>query len=226
MKKLLTGIMMMALCLGVLGACNKENKEEAIQDNGDLVAKVNGQGVSKSDFESMLERMKATYTQQGIDVEELDEQMIKQMESQVLDQLINAELLSQLATKAGIEVQEENVNKQLEAIKANFESVEKYQEALDKNELTEAGLLDRIREDLRITQFLENNVGQVKVTDEEIKKAYDEYKSAMVSQKQEVQTLEDFKMQLEAQILAKKKQEKITNIIEKLKLDNDIEILI
>ncbi len=226
MKKLLTGIMMMALCLGVLGACNKENKEVAKQDNGDLVAKVNGQGVSKSDFESMLERMKATYTQQGIDVEELDEQMIKQMESQVLDQLINAELLSQLATKAGIEVQEENVNKQLEAIKANFESVEKYQEALDKNELTEAGLLDRIREDLRITQFLENNVGQVKVTDEEIKKAYDEYKSAMVSQKQEVQTLEDFKMQLEAQILAKKKQEKITNIIEKLKLDNDIEILI
>ncbi|MFZ3589631.1 SurA N-terminal domain-containing protein [Bacillus sp. DJP31] len=227
MKRMITGIMLVGLCLVVLGACNDKGKEkeQATSDKGKVVATVNGEGIPRAEYEEMIEDMKVTYSQQGIDVETLDKKMIEQLETQVLDQLVNTELLSQLATKEGIEVQDASVNEQFEVMKGNFESEEKYQEALERNKLTEESLKEKIKTDLLITQFLEKRVGQVKVTEDEITKAYDEYKEAMTAQEQEVETLEDFRVQLEQQVMNKKRQEKITNIIQKLRVDNDIKVL-
>ncbi|MBM7662652.1 L-fucose mutarotase/ribose pyranase (RbsD/FucU family) [Bacillus mesophilus] len=229
MKKRLLTVMLALGCLMVLGACNsdeKENKEtkESTEENK-VMATVNGEEILKSDYDLLFQDTAATYAQQGMDVNTLDEEMKKQLETQILDQLINTELLIQQANTEGFKPEEGEVNDSLEEMKAQFEDEEKFKQALEENNLTEASLKERIVSELQITSYLESAVGEIKVTDEEITAVYDQYKQAMESQEQEVQELETIKAQLEEQATMQKRQEKISEIIEQLRNDNEIVVL-
>jgi hypothetical protein len=227
-RKKIAGLLIAGLSLLVLGACSGDSEEkvkEKADGDGKVVATVNGKEILRSDYEVLLEEIKATYAMQGMDTENMEPQMKEQMETQVLDQLINTELLYQQATAENITIEEKTVNERFDEMKGQFEDEKKFQEALDKNKLTEETLKERIEKELLITQYLERNMGEIKVTDQEIQDAYDKYKEAMDAQEQEAPTLEDVKEQLKAQAISKKKQDKIVLIIQGLRGNNEIEIL-
>ncbi|WP_226678379.1 SurA N-terminal domain-containing protein [Mesobacillus jeotgali] len=228
MKRILTGILLLSVALLVLGACsNDSSKGNTEKENkGDLVATVDGEGISKQQYEKELEVMKATYEQQGMPADQMDKKQKEELEKSVLEQMINAELLLQIAEKDGISIEDKEVDAELEKIKANFEDEKQFEEALKKNEMTEKELKSQLKKQLTVNKYLDSKIGKIEATDEEIKVNYDQYKEIVKGQEQEPEELEKVKAQLEQQIIAEKENEKISKLVEKLRKENEDKIKI
>ncbi|MCM3576368.1 SurA N-terminal domain-containing protein [Mesobacillus subterraneus] len=228
MKRILTGILLLSIAVLVLGACsNDSSKENTEKENKeDLVATVDGEGISKQQYERELEAMKATYEQQGMPEDQMDSKMKEELEKSVLDQMINAELLLQTAEKDGISIEEKEIDEELKNIKGNFEDEKQFEEALKKNEMTEKDLKDQLKKQLAVNKYLDSKIGEVEATDEEIQAMYDQYKQLAQAQEQEPEALEKIKPQLEQQVLSEKENEQISKLIEDLRKENEDKIKI
>lgn len=223
MKKKFFAAVAVATSIMLLGACNNDKDEKAKDsEKKDAVASVNGVDIPRSEYDLLLEETKAMYTMQGMTEENMDEATKKQMETKVIDQLVNTELLYQQAKEEKIEVTKEDIEKRFEEMKKNFDDEKKFEEALKENKLTEDSLKDRIEKDLLITQYLEKNVGEINVTDAEIQAAYDKYKEAMKNAGQEAPALEDVKDQLKQQTMTEKEQNKIVLILKGLRGNSEV----
>lgn len=228
MKRILTGIFLLSIAVLVLGACSndsskgnteKENKE-------DMVATVDGEGISKQQYEKELEATKASYAQQGMPVDQMDSKQQEELEKSVLDQMINAELLLQSAEKDGISVEDKEIDAELEKIKGNFEDEKQFEDALKKNEMTEKDLKGQLKKQLTVNKYLDGKIGKVEATDEEIQAMYDQYTQLAKAQEQEPEKLEKIKPQLEQQVLSEKENEKISKFVEDLRKENEDKIKI
>jgi FKBP-type peptidyl-prolyl cis-trans isomerase (trigger factor) len=228
MKRIFTGVLLLSIAVLVLGACSKDSsKGNAEKENKeDVVATVDGKDISKKEYKKELDAMKATYEQQGMPADQMDSKMKEQLEKSVLDQMINAELLLQTAEKDGISVEQKEIDAELEKIKTNFEDEKQYEEALKKNKLSEKELKAQLKKQMTVTQYLDSKIGKVEASDQEIQAMYDQYKQQAEGQKQKPEELEKIKPQLEQQVLAQKKDEKITQLVEKIRKDNEDKVKI
>ncbi|WP_169891228.1 SurA N-terminal domain-containing protein [Litchfieldia alkalitelluris] len=208
----------------VLASCG--NKEEATDNSSDsqneAVASVNGIQISETDFLASMEQSKLTYAQQGIDVESLGDEEKKLLEEQALEQLINMELLVQAADDQQIAISDEEIEENLQEIRAQFETEDAFTEALETNNLTEEKLKEQLVKDLKINQFITENIDQTEATatDEEIQEMYDMYAE---QSEEEMPALEEVRDQIEMTIVEQKQNEAVLALIEKLKQDSEIE---
>ena len=90
---------------------------------------------------------------------------------QTLDSLISQELIRQEGTKAGIQVTEADLEQEMQTVRSSFASEEEFQQALATYGMTEESLKKEMNTQVQLRKLLEP---QVTVTDEEIKKYYDE----------------------------------------------------
>jgi uncharacterized lipoprotein YehR (DUF1307 family) len=153
---------------------------------------------------------------------EQGQEIVKQLEKQVLDELIYRELLLQDADKKGYKASDDKVNEKLEGIKSQFPDQDQFEEVLKTNKLTLNELKQLISKEIKIEQYIQSEVGEVSVTEEEMKKLYDQHSG----QGEELPDFEELKPQLEEQIKQQKTQTEIGVIVERLKNDSEIEILI
>lgn len=117
--------------------------------SGETVAKVNGVAIGKS---------------------ELYDALVKAGGTQTLQSLIDNELVRQEGDKAGIQVTEADLDKELQTIKKSFPSDAEFEQALTQYNMT----LEKLKEDMKTQVVLRKLLEpQVKVTDEDIKKYYD-----------------------------------------------------
>ncbi|WP_079504732.1 SurA N-terminal domain-containing protein [Mesobacillus jeotgali] len=228
MKRIFTGILLLSIAVLVLGACSKDSSKGNAekQNKEDLVATVDGKGISKKEYKKELDAMKATYEQQGMPADQMDKKMKDQLEKSVLDQMINAELLLQTAEKDGVSVKQKEVDAEMEKIKANFEDEKQFKEALKKNKMTEKDLKSQLKKQMTVNTYLESKIGKVEATDQEIQAMYDQYKQQAESQKQEVEALDKIKPQLEQQVVSEKENEKVTELVQKIRKDNEDKVKI
>lgn len=229
MKRIFTGIFLLSIAVLVLGACSKDSSKGNAEQNKnkeDLVATVNGEGISKEKYEKELEATKASYEQQGMPADQMDSKMKAELEKSVLDQMVNAELLLQTAEKDGISVDQKEMDTELENIKSNFENDKQFEEALKKNKLTESDLKDQMKKQMMVTKYLDSKIGKVEVTEQEVQALYDQYKQQAESQKQKPEELAKIKPQLEQQVLTQKKQEKTNKLVEEIRKENEDNIKI
>lgn len=228
MKRIFTGILLLSIAVLVLGACSKDSsKGNAEKENKeDLVATVDGKGISKQEYNKELESMKASYEQQGMPADQMDSKMKKELEKSVLDQMINAELLLQTAEKDGVSIKEKEVDAELEKIKTNFGDEKQFEEALKKNKMTEKELKSQLKKQMTVNNYLDSKIGKVEASEQEIQALYDQYKQQAEGQKQKPEELEKIKPQLEQQVLSQKENEKITKLVEELRKKNEDKIKI
>ena len=198
----------------ILGACSEEKSSE-------VVATVNGEEILKADYETELENTKNMYTQQGMNLDDLDDEMKEQVELSVLNQLVNTKLVLQSAKEDGITVEQSEVDSEMDAIKSQFEDDTKYEEKLKENKITEKELKVQVKNQLTITKYLDSTIGKIEVTEDEVTGKYEEYKKALESQKQEPEDFKTIKPQLEQQVTAEKKNEKVNKLIEDLRTKNE-----
>jgi foldase protein PrsA len=90
---------------------------------------------------------------------------------QTMETLINNELIRQAAEKQGIVVTDADINKEMDAVRKNFGTNEEFQQALTSYGMTLEGLKKEMEPQVQLRKLLEP---QVKITDADIKKYYDD----------------------------------------------------
>lgn len=191
------------------------------EEEKSTVAIVNGEEISREDFEELKSQMAA---QQGLDLSSLDAEAKSQFEAQVIDELVIQELVEQKADESGATVSQEEIAKQIEETIAQLGGEEAYQEALEEEGLSEEELKELIRTNLVIQAYFEEelDLSSATATEEEVKEFYEKE----ADQNEEIPPLEEIESQIEGMISQQKQQELMTQLIEELREEADIEILI
>ncbi len=105
----------------------------------------------------------------------------KQSGKEILAQMIRDELIRQGARRYGIEVTDEQVAAELERVRSQFGSDSSLEEALSQYGMT----MDSLREQLKMNLLLEAIATRdVKVTEDDLKKYYDEHKDEFKEEEQ------------------------------------------
>ncbi|RAP76312.1 foldase protein PrsA [Paenibacillus montanisoli] len=110
----------------------------------------------------------------SISKDQLYDEMVKLGGQQTLDNLIQDELIKQEADKAGIKITDADVDKEIDNIKKQFPTEDDFQAALMQANMTVEDLKKQTPMQLRIKKLLEP---QTKVTDEDVKKFFEENKA-------------------------------------------------
>ena len=243
-KKYLALPFLMLVLVAGLAACNNDEDQENNEDNGDntseiapdeVVATVNDEEILAEEWlmlsDSIAQQQMMQLQQSGINPEsEEAQQYIKQIESgaeeQALEQLIQQEAVLQEAKTTEFTVKSEDIEAQYEETKAQFDTEEAFETALENNSLTKESYKESIEEQLLTQNYLDENMDSVEVADKEVQEAYDEYKANQEKQGGEVQAFEDLEEQIRNSLKSEKENKQIQEIVQTVMDDADIERLI
>ncbi|MCT2537225.1 SurA N-terminal domain-containing protein [Aquibacillus koreensis] len=190
--------------------------DEELVDEEQVVVTVNGEEVLGSYYNMMYSQTKTILTQYGQDTTDLD--MLKE---RTLDAIVQQELIAQEADEIGVEVSDEEVQNQLEQTKSNFETDEEYQNALEELDMTEEGLKQQIVYEIKREQFIEQEIPEAEISDEEIQAYYDEVASQ--NENEEFPALEDVEAQIREQLAMEEQQSQLNEIVQQLEEESEIE---
>lgn len=202
-----------------------ENTEIPVQTSGmsddypEMIATVNGAEVAKEEFAISYAQVEQAALAQGADVTALD--VKAQIEEQALEVLINTVVLSQLAEEAGITADEAVVQAELDAITAQYESVEALEAALAENNLTAEMVQEDIAQRIQIDTYLQSVIDfeSLVVTEEEVVAFYD----ALAAQGSGLPPVEEVSDAISQQLLQQKQQEAIGAYLETVRAEAEIE---
>ncbi|HZG55462.1 peptidylprolyl isomerase [Paenibacillus sp.] len=116
----------------------------------------------------------ATVDDEKITANELYQLMLKQVGPQAVDQLIVERLVNREAAKQNIQVTDEELNAEVEKIKANFPDEATFNQQLAAAGYTVESLKEQMKPQVQLTKLVEP---QIEVTDEELQTYYDENKA-------------------------------------------------
>lgn len=143
------------------------------------VAEVNGEKITKSQLDKRVKKIKMALESQGASFSgQNSTEMLKALEQQTLEDMITQSLLLQAAKKEGVYPAKSEVDKQLEEIKARFGGEAKYNEELKKYQLESQDIVDKLYYDAAYSALYEKITANVKVSDDDIKKWYDNNKAS------------------------------------------------
>lgn len=157
--------------------------EEAVKKSpSDPVVKVNGSAITQGEVDRALKILSAQ-NQAGV----RGGPASKQAEDAVIDQLVSAELLYQAGEKLGVADLDKQVAEKVAQGKAKFPDDAAYEKALKSADLTPKSLEVLVRKDVVINNLVVKEITpKIKVTDEEIKKFYDENKDKLFKRPEQV----------------------------------------
>ena len=184
------------------------------------IATVNGVSIPKSDYDSQLTAAVASYKTQGVDV--TDPTKLSQIETQVLDGLVNSEILSQAATNSGVTAVQADVDSQYQAILTQAGGADKLKDQLAAASLSDAKLRENIAKQLAIKAFIlkKIDINSATTTPTEIKKFYDDN----VKGQKGAPALKDISAQISQKIVSDKQQQLLNALISSLRATAKIEI--
>jgi hypothetical protein len=198
------------------------SKVERTMSADEAVARVNGENVTRADLDTIKKQL--TFGLNESDVASMDEEGRAEIETQALDRLVTQALLRQAAEQSGVSASEENVQVEMDAIRAQFESEEEYQVAVSGQGYTEDTLRLQIASDLMAQAYLEQELGltSITATDEEIQTEYD----LAAAEDAELAELSEVRDQIETFLVQQKQQQLVSAHIEELRAQADVEILL
>jgi peptidyl-prolyl cis-trans isomerase C len=121
----------------------------------DVVARVNGQAVTKQDFERMIHTIE-TRAGQPIPADRRDEIL-----RGALDQLLTYTLLSQESKTRGIKVEDAEVDAKMQQLRGQFPTQEAFEKAVKDRGMTLEGLRKDAKVDLSVTKLMDAEVSTV-----------------------------------------------------------------
>tara|TARA_B100000614_G_scaffold211604_1_gene194887 strand:- start:1538 stop:2617 length:1080 start_codon:yes stop_codon:yes gene_type:complete len=139
----------------------------------DAVARVNGELVSREEFDNVVASNISRYEYQS--GQTFNDAQRPGLEQQVLDGLITRTILEQETDRLGITVSDERFNETLGQFKEQFPNDSAYQMALEEQGFTEAEFEQELRRQMVIEELIRSQVyDQIEVTDEDIRGFYDD----------------------------------------------------
>jgi len=192
-------------------------------EEGKVVAVVNGEEIKGNQYNEALSISQMQFSQLGQDLTTDD--MAKQIKDYTLESLVGQTLLLQEIDKKGYEASEEDINKQLETLKASYKTEEEFEEALKTNNLTLDKLKEQIADTVKYDQFVKNDLKVEEVKDDELKEYYDSMVSS-AGESKDTPKYEEVKDTLKANLEQQKTQEKVATKVEELRKAADVELKI
>lgn len=189
----------------------------------DVVATVNGTEISLAVFEETVERVRSNYERQGLTIEsDEDEAYLKEV---ALDSLIEQEAVFQKAKNEGYEVTDEILNQEFQGVKGQFDTDEEFQAALKASNYTEQSFRDVLAKDLLIEQFVQANIQEPTVSEEEMIEIYNEYKEQVEQSDEggELLSFEDVREEIEYSIKQQKEHVQLSEMIDEIVANSEIE---
>ena len=180
------------------------------------VATVNGKPILNSEYQKVVEATKEVYKAKQPQILENKDNVVA-LEEEVLNQMIIEQLLLQAAQEHQIKFKESEVAEGINTIKKRFEVNEQGKPVSEKeaneafnNELKKEGLTykqfeNRIKDQLSIRK-LTDNIAREKAkapTKEETEQLYNDIKTLMTNNKEEIQKLPRERIELAAPLAAK-----------------------
>ena len=174
MKKRLAIILSSLLCISSVGCSSKINANE-------VVAKVNGNDITVKQFQSTLalykQSLESMYGSTIWDTEVEEGVKYKdKFKDIMLDQMIDIEAVCEQARKEKLVPTKEEVDKAFNDLKKNIDADKEYKNQLKEMGIDDTYLRNQQEQDLTIQKYKENFDKNVKITDEEMKKYYEEHK--------------------------------------------------
>jgi len=205
MKKMIPVLLVLSL---ILASCGSGKLDEGV------VARVNKSDIPQAEFDKEIEAFKKQYEAQGQLLTDADLEMIK---PRLLDSLVIKQLLLEQADKLKLEADSEGVLAQIDGFKQQFPSVEDFNASLTANGFTEESLIQELEWQSVLQKLFEAEVsGNISVSEEEIRKFYDDNLNAYFTTPESVEASHILVLvndeQSEAEALAK-----ITTIHNKIK---------
>ncbi|MGI6227414.1 MAG: peptidylprolyl isomerase [Peptococcales bacterium] len=173
-KKIVISMLLIVLIFTMVG-CNK--------DSAGYVAKVNGQEISAKDFQVMVEQAAAM---NNFDLSDPQLAVYKDMfELQVLERMIDELLLEMEAKNRNLEVNKEDVETELNNIKAQFASDKEFASYFKDNlKMTEKDIKNTIETQLLVQKLYEEVTKDITTTDVDTEKYYEEHKDEFYQDEQ------------------------------------------
>ncbi|WP_096199653.1 SurA N-terminal domain-containing protein [Bacillus sp. FJAT-45350] len=247
-KKVIMTITASALVVG-LAACGGDEQgseategteletEEVVEVSGEantdalpeVIATVNGEEIMKTNFEQQLEATKMQYQMQGYDFEEAEDgaEMLGMIQQQVVDNLITQTVLLQMVNDKGFEAEESEVDAELEQIMAQAQigTKEELEMALEQDQLTLAEFREQLAAQVKVDKYFATISSEITVTEEEIEENYNAMKE-MYEGEEEVPEFDELRAQIEDSLINERANQEISQLLEEIKAESDIEILI
>lgn len=174
----------------------------------DVVAKVNGETVSREEFDKNFEMYKKIYEDNyGSDIlsknaggNKTFEDLIKE---NVLEKLILEQIILQEAEKEDLIVTSEEIDNEINTYKELVGGEEKFKEFLEKNNMDMDYFKKGLKKEMSIEKYRDKFISEIEISDKEVKEKYDENPSPY--------------LQVRASHILVKEQEEAETILQELK---------
>lgn len=165
-----------ALALAVAG-CGGDEERSPEDVPPDAVALVGDQKILKTELQALMEQAKRGYEAQKRDFPKPGSAEYDSLRAQAVRHLVQRAEFEQEAKEMGIEVTDEEVDKRVQEIKKQVAAgnEKKFAQALKRQGLTEEQVRDNVRLQILQEEIYNEVTDDVKVTDAEIEKYYEEH---------------------------------------------------
>lgn len=201
----------------------KKMDEQKIDEN-QTVAIVNNKELKGSDYNSVLTSTQGQLQQMGQDP--TSEEAAKQIKQQTIDTLVGQTLLLQEADKKGYKASDDEINKQLDETKKQFQGEQQFNDAVKQAGLDINRLKSQLAESIIMEKYVDKEIPVEEATDEEIQQYYDQIAQQGGSTGQEPPKLEEIKPKIKENLEKQKKQQQLMPKVDELKKQGQVEIKI
>ncbi|WP_216829746.1 SurA N-terminal domain-containing protein [Alkalihalobacterium elongatum] len=204
-----------------------EVPEPDLEGIPDVVAEVNGQEISKEEFEATyVGQFTQAAMQSQMFGQELNQDELKQ---QIIESLVGQELLIQEAKKAGFEATEEDVSKTLDEIVAQYGlgSKEEFMTAIEEQGMDETEVISQLETQVKVDKLIARETGDIDPSEQELKEFYEQIlaqQAQMGADESEIPSFEDIKNELKEQMKVQKQNEAAQVLVGKLREEADVTI--
>lgn len=182
-KKVLATAMVGTLAFSAVGCKMIQKTPEAIQKT--VVAKVGDQKITKAELDNMIKPYMDQYAQQygeGFETDESFKEQITALKKEAIGILIDEEILMQKAKELNLVPEQAELDKQIADIRVkeveSFGGEDQFKQALEASGLTEESYKEYNETRIITKLVIDDMTKDVKVTDEDVKKYYDENPNA------------------------------------------------
>lgn len=230
MKYLIAFLIVAIIALGLIFVLEKDGRISTglfsgvieNMENSKPAAKVNGVAIPHKDFKSSYDQLLKIGQNQGMDV--TDPEVIAEFNSQAIETLINGELLRQAALEKGMTASEEEIETRFGEISDSLGGEEVLATRMEEFGITEVSLKRDIENEILIQGLFDQELGEgdEEVSDEEVAEFY----NSLGGEGAGLPPLEEVSADIKEQIVFERKQLQISEYIDQLRSEAEIEVLI
>ncbi|MDX9917186.1 MAG: SurA N-terminal domain-containing protein [Gudongella sp.] len=194
------------------------------EDLPDVVMSINGYKVTRDHFLSEYEQMKTLYKKLGLDVEDIEVQVT--MQGALVTSTINTTILNLEADKRGVTVSDEEVDKRVREVIAQYPTEDAFYEMLSELNTTLDDFRIKMGNQIKVSkllseieaQFIEEN-DFINFTEEQKIQMYEQYKEKVGDMPDYEEIKDDIDSVLEASRLKIIVEDYIDNLIENSEIE-------